>query len=360
MTTRMKVAECATLHWDGGKLVWDGYLRQQQFALTPTSEAVLRFCARWREPDELAEHPDGDLLPLARHLLEAGVLVAEGSPEYAEEQRVLARWQDWGPAARYLHFSARTPRGARFLDLAADHERMVEKASVVPPPEPVKTYLGTPLMPVPTGRPDDAKWPRATFVEAAYGRRSTRTFAREPLPLADLGAVLEVAGGFVDIQDDPETGPSTFKTSPSAGARDPIELYVHARDVAGLPAGIHHFSPARCGLEMIGPAADPTWLAEALGGQPWLAAAPALIIYSAVIERVQWRYESRRAYRDVLIGLGHVSQTVLLTASAMGLGAVTATAVSDEALEELLGCDPAAEPVLAVTALGLPELTVGQ
>jgi hypothetical protein len=34
--------------------------------------------------------------------------------------------------------------------------------------------------------------------------------------------------------------------------------------------------------------------------------------------------------------------------------------VSDAELEELLGCDPAAEPVLAVTALGLPALTVGR
>ncbi|MGI5130361.1 SagB/ThcOx family dehydrogenase [Pseudonocardia sp. CA-107938] len=349
MTTRMKVAECAALHWNGGQLVWDGYLRRQQFALTPTSEAVLRFCARWRGPDEL-----GELLPVAQHLLDAGVLVAEGSPEHAEEQRVLARWQDWGPAARFLHFSARAPRDARFLDLAADHERMVAKATVVPPPEPVKTYTGTPLVPVPTGRPDDAQWPRAAFLEAAYARRSTRTFADEPLPLADLGAILQVAGGFVDIVDDPETGPSTFKTSPSAGARDPIELYVHARDVADLPAGVYHFSPARGGLEAIGPSVDAHRLVAALGGQPWLAAAPALLIYTAVVERVQWRYESRRAYRDVLIGMGHVSQTVLLTASAMGLGAVTATAVSDEALEELLGCDPVAEPVLGVTAIGVP------
>lgn len=350
---RLKVAECAALHFDGGRLVWDGYLTRQQFAITPASEEVLRFCARWRTPDELSAHPDGDLLPLAEHLLEAGLLVAEGSPEHAAEERVLDRWRRWGPAARYLHFGARTPRTAHFLARAADRARMVAKAAVEPPPEPVKTYPGTQLTPVPTARPDDTGWPRARFLDAAYGRRSVRAFAPKPLPLADLGAVLQVAGGIIDIVDDPATGPSTYKTSPSAGARDPVELYVHARDVAGLQPGVHHFSPARCGLEAIGPVLDPAQLAAAVGGQPWLAEAPALVIYTAVIERLQWRYESRRAYRDLLIGLGHVSQTVLLTASAMGLGAVTATAVSDEALEELLGCDPVAEPVLAVTALGV-------
>jgi hypothetical protein len=130
-------------------------LRQQQFALTPTSEAVLRFWADWRQP--------------------------ESSPGIPTVTRCPSPGICWRQVCS----------------------------------------LGTPLMPVPTGRPDDAKWPPVGFLDAAYGRRSTRTFAPEPLPLADLSVVLEVAGGFVDIQDDSETGPSIFKTSPSAGARRP-------------------------------------------------------------------------------------------------------------------------------------------
>jgi SagB-type dehydrogenase family enzyme len=146
-----------------------------------------------------------------------------------------------------------------------------------------------------------------------------------------------------------------FKTSPSAGARDPVELYVHVDRVTGLEPGTYHFAPGRGGLEAIGPAAAPDALADAVGGQPWLARAPALLIYTAVLERSAWRYDNRRAYRDVVLGLGHTSQTALLVATAIGLGAVTATAVNEEALERLLGCDPAAEPVLAVTALGRPR-----
>jgi nitroreductase len=84
-----------------------------------------------------------------------------------------------------------------------------------------------------------------------------------------------------------------------------------------------------------------------------------LVLYTAVIERLQWRYRSPRAYRDLLIGLGHVSQTVLLLASAMGLGAVFATAVCDEDLELLIGIDPTSEILLGVTALGHPDETAG-
>jgi nitroreductase len=78
-----------------------------------------------------------------------------------------------------------------------------------------------------------------------------------------------------------------------------------------------------------------------------------------VIARSRWRYDSARAYRDLLIGLGHTSQTVLLTAAAMGLGAVFATAVRDERVEEILGCDPFEEIVLGVAALGWPEHLAG-
>lgn len=100
-------------------------------------------------------------------------------------------------------------------------------------------------------------------------------------------------------------------------------------------------------------------LGAALGEQPWLSDCAALLIYTAVPARTRWRYERSRAYRDILIELGHVSQTVLLTATALGLGAVTATAMRDRELEDLLGCDPTAEPALAVTALGRPAAGLG-
>jgi SagB-type dehydrogenase family enzyme len=351
---RVKVAECSALFFDRGKLVWDDYLGHRQFAITAASEAVLRFFADWHDLLAIADH-DLDLLPVARHLLESGLLVAEGSAAHEEEERVLDRWRAWGPAARHYHFAARNPDGTRYLTLDEDRATMVERGTTTPPPAPFKAYPDQPFTPLPEGPPSDADWPRPGLLESLYARRSTRSFDDAPLTLDELGAVLGVTGGIVDVVDDPVAGMSVFKTSPSAGARDPVELYVHVTDVVGLEPGVYHFAPSRHGLEAVGPPADPDALLEAVGGQPWLASAPVLLLYTAVLERSAWRYDNRRAYRDVVLGLGHTSQTALLVATAMGLGAITATAVNEEALERLLGCDPAAEPVLAVTALGRPR-----
>jgi SagB-type dehydrogenase family enzyme len=348
---RVKVAETAALFWDGGKLVWDDYLHQQQLSLTADSERLLRWFGTWRELDtasELGEHFPG----IARQLLDARVLIGEGTPDHQAEDRLLAGWRSWGPATRYYHFAARTLKGTRYMAPEEDIEVMRKKAAIQAPPSPFKNYSDRPLIPNPGGAPDDREWLHGRLLDALYSRRSVRDFSPEAVTLAELGAILEVAAGVVERKDDPALGPFLFKTSASAGACQAIELYVLAPRVEGLTPGLYHFSAERSGLEDLGRDGTPDEVRAAVGGQPWLARASALIIFTAVIERSSWRYETRRAYRDVLIGLGHVSQTVLLTATAMGLGAVFATALGDDALERLIDCDFMAEIPLGVTALG--------
>jgi len=350
---RVKVAECASLFWDDGRLVWDGFLDQRQHALTPDSEILLRWFSTWRDLDSVSDLGEGHLR-VAERLVDAGVLIAENSPEHRREERILSRWGDWGAAARHLHFSTRTLTGTRYAAHEQDVEAMREQVRRDPPPAYATARPDRPLTRLPTGGGADAPWPQADLVSTLMGRRSVRRFAPEGLALGELAALLQVAGGILEVRDGLGTGPAVFKTSPAAGAWHPIELHVHARRVDGLEPGVYHYAPTRGGLEPApAPAAEVDPL-DALGGQPWLAEAPVLILFTGVIERSAWRYATARAYRDMLIGLGHVSQTTLLTATAMGLGSVFATAVCDEDLERLAGVDPVEEVLLGVTAVGRP------
>jgi SagB-type dehydrogenase family enzyme len=350
---RVKVAECAALFWDRGRLVWDDYVGQRQYALAPAAEPVLRWFATWRELETARELGDGSLA-VAEHLLDAGALIAEGSPEHHAEEHVQAQWGRWGPAARHFHFAVRTPAGVRYAshedDVAAMRARSLERR----PPTVAKVHPDRPIVTVAPAAHDVSGWHRPQLVDALRHRRSVRRFDDQPVSAEELVTILQLAGGIVDAIPDSGAGPAVFKTSPAAGAWHPIELYVEAREVDGLAPGVYHFAPTRGGLEDLGREVLGGNARETLGGQAWLADAPALLIYTAVIERSQWRYETGRAYRDVLIGLGHVSQTVLLTATAMGLGAVFATAVCDEELERHVGCDAVGEVVLGVAALGRP------
>ncbi|MFJ4654374.1 SagB/ThcOx family dehydrogenase [Nocardia sp. NPDC088792] len=351
--SRLRVTECGIMFWDSGTLVWDDYVRHRQFGLTEDSAQVLRWFAGWREP-ETVDELGARYRAIAHRLLASGILIREHSAEHEAEQHLLAEWQAWGPATRCHHFAARTPEDTQYLALSDDVARSAQRAEHDPPPPPAKSYPGRPLIPLPTDRPVDIDWPRTTLLDVLYARRSTREFSSAPVSLELLAAMVRIGGGAVEILQHPDIGPVLFKTSPSAGARTPLELYVYVNRVQGLSAGVYHFAPLSGGLEDLGRSAGRDELLTAVGGQPWLADCAFLLIHTAVIARTRWRYRSRRAYRDILIEVGHVSQTLLLTATAMGLGAVTATAVRDELVEQLIGCDGIAEPVLAVTAVGVP------
>ncbi|MCW4354460.1 SagB/ThcOx family dehydrogenase [Hoyosella sp. YIM 151337] len=350
---RVKVAEYAAMFWKGGDLIWDDYLHHRQFALTAESESILRWFSLWRELSSIGE-PGQLHRAIADRLLDEKVLIREGSAEHYEETRLLNEWGAWGAGTRYHHFASRTDESVTYLDPASDHVAFADKAKIEPPPVPVKTFPQRPItVTVPDIR-DLSHWSRPGLVDALFARRSVRRYSTAPLPLDILGTLVDIAAGPIDVIENEETGSVVRKTSPSAGARSPLELYAHVNRVHGLQPAVYHYASARGGLERIRPPARPATLRRAVGDQPWLAQAPVLLIYTAVLERSRWRFESRRAYRDILLEAGHVSQTVLLTATAMGLGSVTATALCDAVIEQILGVDPISEPVLAVTALGYP------
>jgi len=348
---RARVSSLGFLSWQDGHLVWDDPVHHRRLALTPAAERVLRHHATWRPLDPPLD-ADPLMADVAGDLLAAGVLVAEGSWEHHEEERLLARWAPWPATARHFHHAARTLAGSRYLGLGEDLAASAERAAADPPPPAFAEHPDAPLVPIPAPIGDQG-WARPRVVDALAERRSVRRWAPRPVALAELGALLHTGAGVVDVHRDVAGGEAVFRPAPSAGARNPSELYVHASCVDGLAPGLYHLAPTRGGLEALGPPRDRDGLLPALGGQPWLVDAPVLLVHTAVLARSQWRYDTARAYRDVVLGAGHLSQALLVAASAIGLGAVFATAVCDEELELLLGCDPG-EVVLGVTAVGWP------
>ena len=70
---------------------------------------------------------------------------------------------------------------------------------------------------------------------ALQQRRSVRTFADRPLELDEIAQLLWSAQGI--------TRHDGRRTAPSAGALYPLELYLLAGNVKGLPAGVWHYLP---------------------------------------------------------------------------------------------------------------------
>ena len=106
-----------------------------------------------------------------------------------------------------------------------------------------------------------------------------------------------------------------MKTSPSGGSRHPLELYVCARRVAGLEPGLYHYAADDHCLERLARHNRPARVRRYLPGQFFYEGAAALLFFTAVFERYQWKYHSARAYRAVFIEAGHQCQTFCLLAT---------------------------------------------
>lgn len=109
-----------------------------------------------------------------------------------------------------------------------------------------------------------------------------------------------------------------LKTSPSAGARHPLEAYVAALRVRGLPRGLYHYSPDTHLLELLRKGCRPGQFGSYLAGKSWYGSASALMFMTAVFERNQWKYPDSAAYRTVILDAGHNVPDVLLDSDLVG------------------------------------------
>ena len=181
--------------------------------------------------------------------------------------------------------------------------------------------------------------------KAIQGRRSVREYSEEPLTLVELGRLLWAAQGV--------TSDRGGRAAPSAGGTYPLEVYAAAAMVTGLRPGVYHYLPQEHALETLSAVDIRGRLMEASLGQACVGDGAVDIIIAAVYERTTERY-GERGVRYVHLEAGHAAQNLCLQAVALGLGAVTVGAFSDEQVQSAAGL-PAGEQPLYVIPVGRPS-----
>lgn len=182
-------------------------------------------------------------------------------------------------------------------------------------------------------------------LEAALAeRRSVRHFTDRPLSLAVVGQVLWAAQGV--------THPEGRRTAPSAGATYPLEVYLVAGAVEGLPAGVYRYRCRDHRLEPVSQGDVRADLTAAALNQAWMRGAPASIVVAAVGARTAARY-GQRAGRYVAMEVGAAMENMQVQGVALGLGSTFVGAFDDGRVKEVLGLLPQEEP-MALLPLGYP------
>jgi len=167
--------------------------------------------------------------------------------------------------------------------------------------------------------------------EAISKRRSKRSFLKKELTLEEISQLLWAAQGFTDKE-------RSLRSSPSAGALYPLEIYIVKKD------GLYHYIPHDHKLVLSKPEDLREGLKKAAWGQNFLSEAPVSIVICAVYSRVSSKY-GFRGNRYVEIEVGHTAENILLQAVALGLGSVPIGAYSDDAVSRLLELPKDEEPL---------------
>jgi SagB-type dehydrogenase family enzyme len=192
-----------------------------------------------------------------------------------------------------------------------------------------------------------------SFDEVVAARRTVRGFSADELEPGELGKVLHQTYGLTGEMPFAGGGVHGLRSAPSAGALYPAELYLGVRKVASVPPGLYHYEVRDHALALL-KEGDPTeQLHEACCFQDYARTAAVVVLIAAALQRTKRRY-GERGYRYVFLDVGHLTQNLLLSATALGLAAMTTCGFFDDIASELLRLDGVEEAVLYVAFLGRP------
>lgn len=343
---RFRRAPHVISYWDLEKLVFENFAVGKRAVANPITTELLHFFDRWRPAQELFDRMSAfsrpSLSQALRLLVRCKLLERSDRPGNPRNDAIAA-WGRWNPVASYFHVSTKYMTGG---SLEAEVRRVRQRIRQTPRPSPVKRYRGVPVIPLPPPRAE------GEFSSVLLARRTWRKFSTKPLDLADLSTLLQLTWGVQRWWSVRGVGRVPLKTSPSGGACHPIEVYVLARRIAGLPQGLYHYAADRHRLEVLRQGSATPRLQSYLPMQWWFRPAAALFVMTAIFPRKQWKYESPRAYRSVLLEAGHFCQTFCLVGTWLGLAPFCTAAVDDARIEHDLGVDGVTESVLYSAGIG--------
>lgn len=168
---------------------------------------------------------------------------------------------------------------------------------------------------------------RTSIEEALKNRRSIRAYKNLPLTLQEVGQLLWAAQGITDNNG--------FRTTPSAGALYPLEIYLVAGNINKLSPGVYHYIAANHSLKKIKDGDLRIMLAKAAIGQVSVKLAAANIVITAVFSRTIKKY-GEMGKRFVLMEAGHSAQNIYLQSVSLNLGTVSIGAFNSNDVKDVL------------------------
>jgi len=203
-----------------------------------------------------------------------------------------------------------------------------------------KAYLRMPRIELPA-----PSAPVVSLADALLSRASAYASRAAALSAEDLGTLFGLALGM--------RAGRAQRTYPSGGALYPIEAYLVVSKESGIGPGVYHYNPTLHALERLWEVPAHIEAEDLVLRPDERLHASGLVVLTGVWGRSAAKYGDF-AYVLALLEAGHISQNLLLTATALGLSTRPLAAFDSPAIETLLDLDPAHEQVVLTILLAKP------
>src|SRR3984957_8828142 len=243
---QLRSARCQSTYWDNGDLRIVNYLTRRTFSANPIVLEVVRFFFSPRTIREamleFGSYARDSVGEAIFELIECQLLLESDSAESNRDELLDSSWKPWLPEGGF-HFLT---KDAPYVGGDWTIEQIMRTIPDTPSPPLFKKTEGAETVSLPFHEIETD-----SFYRTLHTRRTQRKFSEAEVPLESIAKLLRTTWGVQGYVETEEFGPLPLKTSPSAGARNPIEVYLMALRVKGLDVGLYHYDARDHALEII-------------------------------------------------------------------------------------------------------------
>jgi SagB-type dehydrogenase family enzyme len=319
-------------------LTWD-YRKHQQFLLN---------LDYFKELQLIASTGHGNDASIDKELLAANLISEHPYPE--------TKW-GWDVLSKIYHIGCQNvgelETGASPAQLAEDYlEYCKQLANNMP-----NLYTEKPGKLIDLPPPDTTSLNKIPYFDVLKQRKTSRSFNAEPITLEQLSTMLFASFGLIhgewdEFKDLHLQATAIRKASPASGGLHSEETYVVAYRINGLENGLYHYRPQDHKLTLLQAGNFEDKVISMNMSQFYSKGLACGIYITSRLDKIWWKYKHSKAYRVTMLDIGHVSQTTLLTATALQLKTWMTGAFRDAELEGFLGIDGIKETAVFFIGIG--------
>lgn len=172
--------------------------------------------------------------------------------------------------------------------------------------------------------PNLSKLEEMSLWQSLKQRKTNRCFNGQSITLEELSTLLFSSFGLIhgewkELMSHGFEEMGYRRSSPSGGALHPVEAYIFVFNVEGIRPGVYHYNVKGHFLTRVSTQVSYDELQQSLCGQFFVQGISVGVFLVGNFDKVWRKYGHSRSYRDVFLDAGHLSQTFLLSATAIGL-----------------------------------------